>query len=76
MTSKLTRTDGNEDAGDAENKGFGVRQHVVHHKPGFDYGGQRGEPETRGNHAFRRSEQKDVPQGSLADRIGRRKHGG
>jgi hypothetical protein len=76
MTSKPTKTGGTESAGDARNQGFGGRQNVIHHKPGFESGHQRGEPETRGNHAFRRSEQKDVPQESLAERVGRRKQGG
>ena len=76
MSSKPTKTGSTEHAGDAENKGFGGRRNVTHHKPGFDHGYQRSEPETEGNHAFRRSDQKDVPQESLADRVGRRKQGG
>ena len=75
MTSKQTKTGDGENAGDARNKGFVVRHHIAHHKPGFDNGGQRRELETGGNHAFRRSEQKDIPQGTLADRIGKSRKG-
>jgi hypothetical protein len=69
MMSKETKTD------DAGNKGFGLRGKVVDHKPGFDKGGQERKKETGGNHGFRRSEQKDIPQGSLAERIGKSKKG-
>jgi hypothetical protein len=71
MASHRTKTDnaGNDAGNDARNKGFGLRASVVHHKPGFDHGAQTREGETHGNHRFRVSEQKDVPQRSLADRI-------
>ena len=71
MTSKHTKTGDGENAGDGRNKGFGVRQHIAHHKPGFDHRGQKRELESGGNHAFRHSEEKDIPQGTLADRIGK-----
>ena len=70
MAQERTKT------GDEGNTGFGLREYVVHHKPGLDHGGPTRELETGGDHAFRRSEQKDIPQGSLADRIGRSKKGG
>ncbi len=60
---------------DAENTDFGFRENVVHHKPGFDYGGPKREPEAAGNHRFRRSERKDIPQESLARRIAKSKKG-
>jgi hypothetical protein len=63
MMSKKTKT------GDDGNMGFGSRANVAQHKQGFDHGSPEREPETGGNHRFRRSEQKDIPQGSLADRI-------
>ena len=75
MTSKLKKTGDGENAADAGNKGFGVRQHIVHHRPGFDHEGQKRELETGGNHAFRRSKQNDIPQGTLADRIGKSRKG-
>jgi hypothetical protein len=75
MTSKQTKLGDGQNAGDSGNKGFVVREHVVHHKPGFDHGGPERELETEGNHAFRRSEQKDIPQGTLADRISKSRKG-
>lgn len=75
MTSKQTKIGDGENAGDARNKGFGGRQHIVEHRPGFDLGGQKRKLETGGDHAFRRSDQKDIPQRSLADRIGKSKKG-
>jgi hypothetical protein len=66
MQSHRTKT--GETGNDAANEGFGRRASVVHHKPGFDPGSLTREGETHGNHRFRRSEQKDVPQGSLAER--------
>jgi hypothetical protein len=59
---------------DDGNMGFGFRAHVVHHKPGFDHGGPEREPEN-GNHRLHRSEQKDIPQGSLAERLSQPKKG-
>ena len=75
MTSSQMKTGDGENAGDAGNKGFGGRQNIVQHKPGFDHGGQKRKLETGGDHAFRRSDQKDIPQGSLADRIGNSRKG-
>ena len=75
MSPKQTKTNDGENADDTRNKGFGVRQYIVHHRPGFDDGGQKRELETEGNHTFRRSEQKDIPQGTLADRIGKPRKG-
>jgi hypothetical protein len=74
MASKQTKP-GGENAGDAGNKGFVVRQYIVDHRPGFDHEGPKRELEAGGNHAFRRSEKKDIPQGILADRIGKSRKG-
>ena len=75
MNSKQTKSGDDQNAGDERNKGFVGRQHVVDHGPGFDYGDKKRRVETGGNHAFRRSEQKDVPQGTLADRIEKSRKG-
>ena len=56
-------------AGDAENTGFGFREKIVKHKPGFEPGSQEREPEAAGNHRFRPSPQKDIPKETLAARI-------
>jgi hypothetical protein len=69
MVSKTTKT------GDDGNMGFGSSANLVDHKPGFDRGAPARERETRGNHRFRRSDQKDIPQGSLADRVAKSKKG-
>jgi len=59
-------------AGDAENRGFGLPEYVADHKPGFDHVKVEREIEAGDNsHRFRRSEKKDVPQESLARRIGK-----
>jgi hypothetical protein len=75
MASKQTKSGDSENAGDAGNKGFVVRQSIANHRPGFDHEGQKRELETGGNHSFRRSEQKDVPRETLADRIGKSRKG-
>ena len=69
MTSKRTKT------GDDGNMDFRPRAKVVHHKPGFDHEAPERKLETNGNHRFRRSEKKDVPQGALADRLAKSKKG-
>ena len=65
MNSKQTKSDDDQNAGDERNKGFGGRRHVVDHGPGFDYGDKKRKPETGGNHAFRRSEQRTFLRGLL-----------
>jgi hypothetical protein len=59
----------NSSNSEADNTGFAVRENVARHKPGFELGEQAKETEAASNHRFRRSEQKDVPQRSLAERI-------
>jgi hypothetical protein len=54
---------------DDDNTGFAIRENAVKHKPGFDLGKQAKEGEAAGNHRFKRSDPKDVPQRSLAERI-------
>ena len=61
---------------DEQNKGFGIREKLADHKPGIDMGSQEREPESSGNHRFRRSEQKDIPKESLAARIAKSTKGG
>jgi hypothetical protein len=61
---------------DADNTGFAIRENVVKHKPGFELEGQAAEVEAAGNHRFRRSEQKDIPRLSLAERIAKTTKGG
>lgn len=63
-------------ADDDKNTGFSFRENVVKHKPGFDLGSQEREPEDSGNHRFRRSEERDVPKESLAERIAKFTKGG
>jgi hypothetical protein len=67
-------TRGNTTTGDAENRGFGFPEYVADHKPGFDHGGPEREIDAGDNsHRFRRSEKRDIPQESLASRIGKLK---
>jgi hypothetical protein len=63
MMSKETKIN------DERNTGFGFPENLVRHKPGFETAAQKQEPETGGNHRFRPSEPKKIPQGSLAERI-------
>lgn len=70
MAKRQTR-----DTSDAENTAFGLPEYLADHKPGFDHEGPKREIETGDNHRFRRSQKKDVPQKSLADRIGKSKKG-
>jgi hypothetical protein len=62
-------------AGDAENTGFSIRKNVVHHKPGLDLAAEV-KDEGAGNHRFKRREQKDIPHGTLAERIAKSAKGG
>jgi hypothetical protein len=56
------------DINDERNVSFVPRENVVKHKPGLDLAAQEGKTEA-GNHQFRRSEEKKIPHGSLAERI-------
>ena len=69
MTKRQTAT------GDDENTAFGFSEYLAQHKPGFEHGGPKEETGTDDSNRFRRSEKKDIPQKSLADRIGKSKKG-
>jgi hypothetical protein len=56
-------------SGDAGNTGFDFPENILRHKPGFELGEAAREPEADGDHRFRRSDPKKVPQISLAERI-------
>jgi hypothetical protein len=58
-------------AGDEENTAFGLPTKVMDHKSGFDRGQgvAKQEAETGKNRRRRPSEEKDIPQESLAARI-------
>ena len=56
------------DINDERNAGFVPRENAVKHKPGLDLADQERETEA-GNHQFRRSDEKKIPIGSLAERI-------
>ncbi len=67
-------TRGSTRTGDAENKEFGFSEHVADHKPGFeDAGAEREIDGGDKSQRFRRSQKKDIPQESLASRIGKLK---
>ena len=61
----------NKEKGDGENTAFGLPKNLSDHKPGYDHRVSKPEIETEGDHRFRPSGKKDIPQGSLADRIGK-----
>lgn len=56
------------DVNDERNAGFVPRENVAKHKPGLDLAAQEKETES-GDRQFRRSEDKKIPRGSLAERI-------
>ena len=63
--------------GDQQNTPFEILESDVQHaKPGLDFGEER--PQVgEGEHRFpRRSEEKDIPRASLADRIRSARQGG
>jgi hypothetical protein len=60
---------------DERNTGFGFPENLVRHKPGFEAADLKLETEA-GNHRFRPSDQKKIPQGSLAERIAKSTKGG
>jgi hypothetical protein len=60
-------------SGDDRNSGFGSGSNVARHKPGFEPSpAVRGQD---GNHTFKHSDNKDVPQESLRDRLTRPRKG-
>jgi hypothetical protein len=63
----MARTTRESDAG---NQAFAISKNVAQHKPGLDLAAEVKDGGT-GNHRFHRSEQKDVPRGTLAERIAR-----
>lgn len=65
-----------KEGGDEENTAFGLPEKVVDHKPGFDLQVPKHEAEMGNNRRFRPSEEKDIPQQSLAERIGKNRKGG
>jgi hypothetical protein len=68
----LAKTTRDSDAG---NTAFSISKNVVHLKPGLDLAAEV-KDEGTGNHRFRRSEEKDIPRGTLADRISKSTKGG
>ena len=68
----MARTTRESDAG---NEAFGISKNLARHKPGLDLAAEV-KDEGVGNHRFRRSEQKDIPHGTLAERIAKSKSGG
>ena len=63
------------DLGDAENTAFGIPEILQDHKPGYDDGDSKRKVGVGGDHRFKRSDKKAVPQESLAVRIGKSKKG-
>ena len=55
--------------GDDGNAAFGFPEKVADLKPGFDEGASKRDVKTGDSHRFRPSNRRDVPKGSLADRI-------
>jgi hypothetical protein len=53
---------------DDGNEAFAVTRKVTQHKPGLDLAAEVKDDDT-GNHRFKRREQKDIPLGTLAERI-------
>jgi hypothetical protein len=60
---------------DAGNEAFAISKNVAQHKPGLDLTAEVKDKGT-GNHRFRRSEKKDIPRGTLAERIAKSTRGG
>jgi hypothetical protein len=61
----MARTPRDNDAG---NEAFGISKNVAQHKPGVDLAAEV-KDEGTGNHRFQRREKKDIPRGTLAERI-------
>jgi hypothetical protein len=60
---------------DAGNEAFGISKKVAQHRAGLDLAAEVKDKDT-GNHRFRRSERKDIPSGTLAERIAKSAKGG
>ncbi len=58
------------DGSDEENTDFGLPEQVADQQPGFAYEVPTQEAETGDDRQFRPSEEQDVPQQSLAERLG------
>jgi hypothetical protein len=59
------------ESGDERNAGFGAPEHVVQHKPGFDFAPAKHEVEHGKNHRRQPKDAKDIPQTPLAKRLRR-----
>jgi|SRR5262249_9778420 len=59
---------------DARNEAFAVNKNLAKHKPGLDLTAEAKDKGT-GNHRFQRSDKKDVPRGTLAERIAKSTRG-
>jgi hypothetical protein len=68
----MARTTRESDAG---NEAFAISKNVVQHRPGLDLAAEVKDKDA-GNHRFRRSEQKDIPRGTLAERTAKSAKGG
>jgi hypothetical protein len=69
MTSKKSKN------ADERNGGFGFPIHVAQLKPGVDSPESHREVETGKNHRLRPAKHKEIPQGSLADRMRKARKG-
>jgi len=68
----MARTTRDSDSG---NQAFAISKNLVQHKPGLELAAEVKDGDT-GNHRFKRREQKDIPRGSLAERIAKSTKGG
>jgi hypothetical protein len=67
----MARTARDSDAG---NEAFGISKNIAQHRTGLDLAAEVKDEDT-GNHRFRRSERKDIPSGTLAERMAKSKGG-
>jgi hypothetical protein len=58
-------------ASDEGNTGFSVGKHAEH-RPGIDMTSHPREAEGSTDHQFKRSDEKDIPKGTLAERFARK----
>jgi hypothetical protein len=59
-------------ASDEGNTGFGFGKHVAEHKPGIDMTSHPREAEGSTDHQFKRSDEKAIPKGTLAERFAKK----
>ena len=59
-------------ASDEGNTGFSFGKKTADHKPGVDMTSHPREAEGSTDHQFKRSEEKDIPKGTLAERFARK----